>query len=82
VLRFVAILAEAPLQIYSSALLFSPKESIIREVFVEQVPQAVKMLLGRDAGWDACRSVLEGHSDWVNAVVFSPDGQLVAIKVL
>jgi WD40 repeat protein len=26
----------------------------------------------------ACRSVLEGHSDWVNAVVFSPDEQLIA----
>jgi WD40 repeat protein len=25
-----------------------------------------------------CRSVLEGHSSYVSAVVFSPDGQLVA----
>ncbi|KAI9773775.1 MAG: hypothetical protein M1839_002008, partial [Geoglossum umbratile] len=28
--------------------------------------------------WDACRSTLEGHSGRVNAVAFSPDGQLVA----
>ncbi|KAH8714805.1 putative WD-repeat protein [Phaeosphaeriaceae sp. PMI808] len=77
-LRFVPILAEAPLQIYSSALLFSPKASIVREVFVKQAPHAVKVLSGRDAGWDACRSVLEGHSDWVSTVVFSPDGQLLA----
>ncbi|OCK95426.1 WD40 repeat-like protein [Cenococcum geophilum 1.58] len=28
--------------------------------------------------WDACRNTLEGHSDSINAVAFSPDGQLVA----
>jgi roadblock/LC7 domain-containing protein len=78
VLRFVSILAEAPLQIYSSALVFSPEASVVRKIFVEQVPQAVRILSGRDAEWDACRSVLEGHSDEVNAVVFSPDGHLVA----
>jgi roadblock/LC7 domain-containing protein len=32
----------------------------------------------RDTDWDACRSTLEGHSDYVRAVAFSPDGQLVA----
>jgi WD40 repeat protein len=78
VLRFVLILAEAPLQIYSSALLFSPEASIMRKAFVEQVSQAVRVLWRRDIEWDACRSVLEGHSKFVNAVVFSPDGHLVA----
>jgi WD40 repeat protein len=47
-------------------------------MFDEQVPQAVRVVSGRDAEWDACRSVLEGHSAYVWAVVFSPDGQLVA----
>jgi WD40 repeat protein len=36
------------------------------------------MLSDREADWDACRSVLEGHTDCVRAVVFSRDGQLVA----
>jgi WD40 repeat protein len=36
------------------------------------------MVLGRDAEWDACRSVLEGHTQSVWAVVFSADGQLLA----
>jgi hypothetical protein len=31
-----------------------------------------------DAGADRHVSTLEGHRDWVNAVAFSPDGQLVA----
>ena len=36
------------------------------------------MLSTSEADWDACRSTLEGHSSRVNAVAFSPDGQLVA----
>jgi WD40 repeat protein len=78
VLRFSSILAEAPLQVYSSALVFAPETSVVRKTFMGQVPQAVQMLAGRDAEWDACRSVLEGHTDWVNAVAFSTDGQLLA----
>ncbi|OAG08766.1 uncharacterized protein CC84DRAFT_1240275 [Paraphaeosphaeria sporulosa] len=65
--------------IYVSALLFSPEASIVRKIFIEEVqPQAVRVLSERDIEWDACRSVLEGHLEGVSAVVFSPDGQLVA----
>jgi WD40 repeat protein len=31
-----------------------------------------------DVGTGASRGTLEGHSDWVSAVAFSPDGQVVA----
>jgi WD40 repeat protein len=78
VLRFVSVLAEAPLQIYSSALLFLPEASIVRKVFTKRVSQTTRLLVGKDAEWDVCRSVLEGHSEHVSAVVFSPDRQLVA----
>jgi WD40 repeat protein len=36
------------------------------------------MLSMAETDWDACRSTLEGHSQEVNAVAFSPDGHLVA----
>ncbi|KAF2628850.1 hypothetical protein BU25DRAFT_466759, partial [Macroventuria anomochaeta] len=78
VLRFCSIVAQAPLQVYSSALVFAPETSVVRKTVINQVPQEVEILLGREADWDACRSVLEGHSGGVRAVVFSPDGQLVA----
>jgi WD40 repeat protein len=45
---------------------------------MKQVPQAVAVISRGDVEWDACRSVLEGHSLRVSAVVFSPDGRLVA----
>jgi WD40 repeat protein len=72
------VLVDAPLQIYCSALVFAPERSLKQQTFVEQVPERVKMLSIKEADWDACRSTLEGHSDTVMAVAFSPDGQLVA----
>ncbi|KAF2456580.1 hypothetical protein BDY21DRAFT_287791, partial [Lineolata rhizophorae] len=77
-LRFRHILQDAPLQIYSSALIFAPVASIVRKAFVDEMPGWIKALSKREDDWDACRSVLEGHAGVVSAVVFSPDGQLVA----
>jgi hypothetical protein len=73
------VLADAPLQIYYSALVFALEKSLIRKGFVNQVLQRVNMLSVREAEWDACRSTLEGYSSTVAAVAFSPDGQLVAL---
>jgi hypothetical protein len=72
------VLADAPLQIYCSALVFAPEKSLIRQTFIVQVLQQVEMRSMIEADWDACRSTLEGHSSYVTAVAFSPDGQLVA----
>ena len=77
VLEFGTILAEAPLQVYLSALVFAPETSIVRKGVALQFPQAVRMPVGRDADWIVCRGVLESHSHGIVAVAFSPDGQLV-----
>ena len=72
------MLTDAPLQIYNSALVFAPESSLVQQSFADQVPGKAKMLSITEADWDACRSTLEGHSEYINAVAFSPDGQLVA----
>ncbi|KAI9771033.1 MAG: hypothetical protein M1839_002969 [Geoglossum umbratile] len=77
-LRFRSILENAPLQVYSSALIFAPETSIIRKIFADHIPGWVNMISEVGDDWDACRSALEGHSGYVRAVAFSPDGQLVA----
>ncbi|KAI9770961.1 MAG: hypothetical protein M1840_002665 [Geoglossum simile] len=77
-LWFRSILEDAPLQVYSSALIFAPETSIIRKTFVDHIPRWVGMISKVEKDWDACRSTLEGHSGNVNAVAFSPDGQLIA----
>ncbi|KAI9782330.1 MAG: hypothetical protein M1839_005203, partial [Geoglossum umbratile] len=77
-LRFRSILEDAPLQVYSSALIFAPETTIIRKTFADHIPGWVNMISKVRDNWDACHSTLEGHSQRVNAVAFSPDGQLVA----
>ena len=77
-LRFRSTLEDTPLQVYSSALLFAPEMSIIRKTFADHIPGWVNMISKVENDWNACRSTLEGHSDPVTAVAFSPDGQLGA----
>ncbi|KAI9774034.1 MAG: hypothetical protein M1839_001919 [Geoglossum umbratile] len=77
-LRFRSILEDAPLQVYSSALIFAPEMTIIRKTLADHIPGWVNMISKVGDDWDACRSTLEGHSQGVSAVAFSPDGQLVA----
>ncbi|KAH6663640.1 hypothetical protein B0J14DRAFT_682901, partial [Halenospora varia] len=57
---------QVPLQLYCSALVFAPENSVIRKKF--------KSL---QAHWNAALQTLEGHSDCVNLVAFSPDGKQV-----
>ena len=72
------VIEEAPLQIYHSALLFSPKLSILRKKFWGQAPSWISRAPCFQDNWASCLQILEGHSSSVNAVAFSPDGQLVA----
>jgi WD40 repeat protein len=72
---------QAPLQIYCSALIFAPEGSLVRKQFKDQVPYWVQSVLDVPEHWDALLQTLEGHSDIVSSVVFSPDGkQLVSIS--
>ncbi|MCJ1466967.1 hypothetical protein MMC07_005589 [Pseudocyphellaria aurata] len=77
-LRNRTILEDAPLQLYSSALIFAPETSIIRNVFNGHIPRWVTRLPKVENNWNASLQTLEGHSDFVGEVAFSPDGQLIA----
>jgi WD40 repeat protein len=68
----------APLQVYSSALIFSPKSSIVRKKFSDQIPNYFCKLPVVEESWSSLLQTLEGQSDWVSAVAFSPDGKLLA----
>ena|SRR5436305_1688397 len=78
VLNHASIIGVAPLQAYCSAILFSPKNSIVRATFRNQVPLWLKRGPLIQDDWGSSLQILEGHSGWVSAVAFSPDGQLVA----
>ncbi|KAK7582828.1 hypothetical protein V3481_012126 [Fusarium oxysporum f. sp. vasinfectum] len=73
----LSVIAEAPLQIYS-CLAFAPSKSVIRKTFEKAIPRWINSLPKVQDNWDACVLTLEGHSDFVNSVVFSHDSKKVA----
>ncbi|KAL2890567.1 Vegetative incompatibility protein HET-E-1 [Ceratocystis lukuohia] len=68
----------APLQVYFSALIFSPTNSLIRRIFSHQEPDWIEVKPKVETDWDACLQTLEGHEEIVTSVVFSNDGQRLA----
>jgi WD40 repeat protein len=73
-----SIMEKAPLQSYASALVFSPKQSLIRNCYLDQFPTWIQNLHTVDENWSPSFQTLEGHTGLVSTVVFSPDGQLLA----
>ena len=73
-------LEEGPLQVYNSGLIFTPKQSILRELFCEEEPKWMVLKPQVENEWNECLQTLEGHSGWVCSAVFSPDGNLVASR--
>jgi WD40 repeat protein len=72
-----AILQEAPLQIYSAALVFCPQKSLSKRLYWDQRFDFIGQVYVMQETWNPCLQVLEGHRDSVRAVAFSPDGQTV-----
>ncbi|OJK02158.1 hypothetical protein ASPACDRAFT_50846 [Aspergillus aculeatus ATCC 16872] len=71
------VIADHPLQTYSSAILFSPELSLIRNNFKNEEPDWIIAKPVVEAEWGACLQVVEGHRDRVRAVAFSPDGERI-----
>ncbi|CAH0019647.1 unnamed protein product [Clonostachys rhizophaga] len=74
----IATINTTPLQLYSSILAFTPKNSIIRKKFINGIPNWICRRPEPENNWDQCEQILEGHSGGVTAVAFSPDGTAVA----
>jgi len=77
VLSHRSVIEMAPLQVYNSALIFSPTKSVIRNLFLDQDQTWIKILPVVE-DWNLLLQTLEGHSSSVEAVAFSPDGRLLA----
>ncbi|KAF2033038.1 hypothetical protein EK21DRAFT_98596 [Setomelanomma holmii] len=67
-----------PLQIYASALLFSPTGSLIRQLFQHEGPNGITIRPAMSDGWSACLQTLEGHGESVSSVTFSHDSARLA----
>lgn len=68
----------SPLQAYVSALKFSPSESLVRALFMEEEPNWVSVKPSMSEKWSACLQTLEGHMNTVILVAFSRDMKWLA----
>ncbi|KAF4763622.1 hypothetical protein HAV15_001338 [Penicillium sp. str.  len=78
IVKHMHVIDTAPLQLYCSALVFSPTESIIRKTFENERARRIRMLPPVESSWSAEPQTLEGHSDSVESVTFSRDGRILA----
>lgn len=69
---------DTPLQLYVSAIVFSPYHSVIRDQNLNHFPPWIKRLPTVESDWSSVLQTLEGHSMPVRSVAFSPDGQQLA----
>jgi hypothetical protein len=73
-----SVIEQAPLQAYCSALVFAPSGSMVKKQFEGRIPAWMKRLPRVESEWSAVMQTLEGHSDYVTAVAFSPNGKVLA----
>ena len=76
--RHFDTVARWPLQIYSSALLFSPSTSLMRAENLNKVPSWIQQVSRADNTWTSLLQTLKGHKSDVLSVAFSPDGTQIA----
>jgi WD40 repeat protein len=69
---------EVALQVYYAALLFAPKQSIVRQQFGQEMPEGVKVMSWLEEDWGPLLHTLEGHTSGVSSVAFSAIGDRLA----
>ncbi|KZS89491.1 hypothetical protein SISNIDRAFT_398115, partial [Sistotremastrum niveocremeum HHB9708] len=64
-----------PVELYRSTLLWLPKTSPMRTTYFTPIQHLCpKVIKGCRKMWDACEKVMQGHTNHVNSVAYSPDG--------
>ncbi|KAF1959925.1 HET-R [Byssothecium circinans] len=68
----------SPLQLYGSALLFSPTGSSTRMLFKHEEPNHIRIKPAIGDSWSACLQTLEDHEEPITAVAISHDSAWLA----
>ena len=67
----------APLQAYASALMFSPRESLIRQIYENQRFTDMKLHNPPELAWSPCIRTLESHGSYCNSLRLTHNDQRV-----
>ncbi|KAH8802971.1 putative G-protein beta WD-40 repeat-containing protein [Xylogone sp. PMI_703] len=78
ILNYRSIIDRAPLQLYSSALLFAPKKSLVRKVSEHLMSPWIITKPEMEDDWNSCSQTIGGYSE-VSALAFSPNMKLLAL---
>lgn len=71
------VINSTPLQVYSSLLIFAPRNSKIRTVFASKIPHWIMLRSKIPHSWHQHLQTLEGHRKSVQGVAFSHDSKLL-----
>ncbi|KAF5696308.1 G-protein beta WD-40 repeat-containing protein [Fusarium mundagurra] len=72
-------ISSSPLQIYSSAILFAPMKSKVRNSFCTRVPKWITLQPKVEEHWSDCLQTLDSACGLL-AIVFSPNSKLLATQ--
>ena len=72
-----SVIEKVPLQLYCSALVFALENSIVQRKFKGCIPHWIQLKPKVQAHWNAALQTLEGYTDSVSSVAFSPDSKQV-----
>ena len=73
--NFAGIIDKSTPHLYLSALPFSPSKSILARSQIERFAGIAQVAVGQQDDWPRNQQILQGHTDFVESVAFSPDGR-------
>ncbi|EHK46533.1 hypothetical protein TRIATDRAFT_291692 [Trichoderma atroviride IMI 206040] len=78
ILSNCAIIDISPLQVYFSAIVFAPEQSIVKIKFRSELPVWLTVSPPVASKWDTCLQTLEGHRHAITSTAFSHDSKILA----
>ena len=76
VTEFFEVISQSAPHIYHSALLLTPRSSIVWRLYSQQTHSVARVVTGTAASWDSCASV---RTVITHDLVWSPCGQFIAV---
>ncbi|KAF9518437.1 hypothetical protein BS47DRAFT_299858 [Hydnum rufescens UP504] len=78
ILAHSEVIRTSALQVYHSALAFTPYDTALYKTYSKDVKSCIRVLQGVDSQWPKSLSTMIGHSAAVRSVAFSSDGLQLA----